>query len=55
MLTTVQDAAVSKAEVKIQKILIDLYNELGLDIEHVRVDTRNFANLAVEILVNETR
>jgi hypothetical protein len=55
MLTTEQDAAVSKAEARIQKILIDLANDLELDIDHVRVDTRNFANLAVEILINETR
>jgi hypothetical protein len=55
MLTTEQDedALVSKAEVRIQKVLIDLYNELGLDVESVNVDLRAFANYAVEIIIRE--
>jgi hypothetical protein len=53
MLTTEQDAAVSKAEVRIRKILIDLEDETGLQIDHMRVDTRNFANNDVSIFLKE--
>lgn len=42
---------VKAAEVAIRKILIDLANETGRGISHVNVDTRNFANCAVEIFL----
>ena len=45
------DAALKKAEKAIQKILIDLANDARKDIDFVRIDTRNFANLAVEIFL----
>lgn len=48
-----EDAAISEAERRIQTILIDLSNELELDIDDVMVDTRNFANLSVEILIRK--
>jgi hypothetical protein len=38
-----------QAEKAIQKILIDLWNDTGLDIDVVQVDTRNFANYRTEI------
>lgn len=40
---------VEAAELAIQKILLDLWNEHGISVENVEVDTRNFANMAVEI------
>ena len=45
------DVACRKAEKAIQKILIDLANDVRKDIDFVRIDTRNFANLAVEIFL----
>lgn len=45
-----QDKALLRlAEEKIQSILLDLVNEHGLDIDGVKVDTRNWANFRVEI------
>ncbi|MEJ2116365.1 MAG: hypothetical protein P8Y36_00110 [Alphaproteobacteria bacterium] len=38
-----------KAEEQIQRILIDLEEESGESIDVVQVDTRQFANLKVEI------
>lgn len=46
--------AIRKAERAIQRILLDLEDD-GAKVESVRVDTRNFANLAVEIIVEEPR
>lgn len=45
-----QADAIKEAEKKIRKILIDLEDDAEIKIEDVRVDTRNFANMAVEIL-----
>lgn len=36
--------AIKEAEEKIQRILIDLWKLIGLDIDKVQVDTRQFAN-----------
>lgn len=36
------DAATTKAEKAIQRILIDLANETGMCVELVEVDTRNY-------------
>lgn len=38
-----------QAEAAIQKILLDLANDTGLDIDAVQVDTRNFSNFRTEI------
>lgn len=43
--------AITTAETAIQKILLDLQERQGIKIENVSVDTRNFANLSVEIFV----
>lgn len=40
-----------QAERAIQKILIDLWNDTGLDIDSVQVDTRNFADYRTEIFL----
>lgn len=53
MLTTEQDAAVSKAEIRIRKILLDLEEEAEVNIEGVNVDTRTFADLMVSISTRE--
>lgn len=45
------EQAISEAEKKIQKILLDLENDAGVKIDNVGVDTRNYANLAVEIYI----
>ena len=42
--------AVKAAEKAIQRILLDLEEEVG-ELDEVRVDTRPFANLVVEIFV----
>jgi hypothetical protein len=47
--TLTADEALKQAELRIQRILLDLAERLGQDIEHVEVDTRNFSNLRVEI------
>jgi hypothetical protein len=39
------------AELRIQRILIELESETGKAIEHVEVDVRNFAQLATEIVL----
>ena len=41
--------AITEAEEEIQDILLDLVNRHGLNIDHVYVDTRRFANYRVEI------
>jgi hypothetical protein len=47
---------VDELENAIQRALIDFVNATGREIDHVRVDTRSFANLAVEVfLVPEDR
>jgi hypothetical protein len=38
-------------ESSIQQLLIAFVNATGCEIAHVRVDTRNFANLRVEVSV----
>lgn len=40
-----------EAEKRIQRILLDLEEAAGWRIDQVRVDTRNFANCAVEIFL----
>jgi hypothetical protein len=42
---------IDKAENAIQSTLINLVNSTGRDIELVRIDTRNFANIKVEIIL----
>ncbi len=41
------------AERMIQGILIELADAIGRDLDHVRIDTREFANLAVEIFAKD--
>lgn len=48
------EALLEAAEKKIQKILLDLVNEHGLNVVHVEVDTRRYANLAVQITASAT-
>lgn len=43
------ETATAKAEIAIEKILINLENETGKTIDSVNVDTRNFANCNTEI------
>jgi hypothetical protein len=47
------DAALKKAEVTIQQILLALEEATGREIDAVHVDTRNFANLRVEIFFEQ--
>lgn len=42
-------AAIKKAEEQIQRILLDLEEFIGFDIDQVQVDTRQFSNLKTEI------
>lgn len=49
------EQALKRAEDKIQKVLLDLQNETGERVDLVRVDTRNFANLSVEVFFAERR
>jgi hypothetical protein len=53
MLTTEQDAAVSKAEVRIRRILIDLEYETDLRLDRVQIDTLDFPP-EVSIFLKET-
>jgi hypothetical protein len=39
-----------RAQEAIQKILLDLMNDHAIKIDAVNVDTRNFANMSVEII-----
>lgn len=48
-LTAAKMQAVKEAEEKIQRILLDLEDVVGEDVNSVDVDTRQFANLRVEI------
>jgi hypothetical protein len=41
--------SIRELEKDIQRLLVDFVNTTGCEIESVRVDTRVFANLAVEI------
>jgi len=41
------------AESAMQRILLDLVETIGRDLDHVRIDTREFANLAVEIFAKD--
>lgn len=47
-----KEMALEKAEEDIQKILIDLENDIHVEIDSVEVDTRQFSNLRVQIIVN---
>jgi hypothetical protein len=42
---------VDELENAIQRALLDFVNATGRQIEHVRVDTRNYANLAVDVVL----
>jgi len=44
-----RDAARAKAEIAIEKILLDLEHDTMSTLDSVEVDTRNFANCNVEI------
>jgi len=45
----------AKAEIAIEKILQGLEHDTMLKIDQVEVDTRNFANLNVEIFFRDSR
>lgn len=47
------DSARAKAEIAIEKILQGLEHDTMLKIDNVEVDTRNFANLNVEIFFHD--
>jgi len=49
------DNARAKAEIAIEKILQGLEHDTMLKIDSVEVDTRNFANLNVEIFFQDRR
>lgn len=46
--------SLDELENAIQKALLDFVAITGRQIEHVRVDTRNFANLDVEVTLKAT-
>ena len=48
-----QNDALKNAENQIQKILLDLEEATGREIDVVQVDTRQFANLRVEIFFEQ--
>lgn len=52
-MTEAQLKAVAAAEEEILKILHDLAVDCGSDIANVEVDTRQFANLRVEIFLED--
>ena len=47
------ETLLKQAEERIQRILIDLEEETGKRIDHVEVDTRNFAQLRTEITLTK--
>ena len=49
------DNARAKAEIAIEKILLGLEHDTHCRIDHVNVDTRNFANCDVEIFFKESQ
>lgn len=51
--TTAESMALTSAEKRIQRILLDLEEEAGKRIDQVNVDTRNYANCSVEIFLTE--
>ena len=53
MLKREDEPVVRHAEQRIQRILIDLEEELGKSVDHVEVDTRNFAQLRTEITLRD--
>jgi hypothetical protein len=53
MLKREDEPTVRHAERRIQRILIELEEELGKRVEHVEVDTRNWAQLRTEITLTE--
>jgi len=56
ILTSRQKSRLDQAENEIREILFALEEQVGLSIEHVEVDTRNFGQLKTEItLTEETR
>ncbi|RBP01071.1 hypothetical protein DFR50_15916 [Roseiarcus fermentans] len=50
-MTPRQEKLVKAAEKRMQAVLLELQEEARLNVETVEVDTRNFANLSVEITV----
>lgn len=49
------DPRVTAAEEAIQKILLDLEEEIGASVEHVDVDTHNFCQLRTSIFLTADR
>jgi hypothetical protein len=49
------DPRVTAAEEAIQKILLDLEEEVGASVEHVDVDTHNFCQLRTNIFLTTER
>lgn len=52
---TKDNSMLKQAEERIQKILLDLEEEAGREIDAVQVDTRQFANLKVEIFFEDKK
>ena len=46
------DADLKELERKVRKLLTDFENDHNVRIDHVEVDTRNFANLRTEIFLD---
>jgi hypothetical protein len=49
------DSRVKEAEAEIQKILLELEEEVGASVEHVDVDTHNFCQLRTSIFLTMKR
>jgi hypothetical protein len=49
------DPRVKEAEREIQKILLELEEEIGASVEHVDVDTHNFCQLRTSIFLTTDR
>ena len=47
-------AAITQAEEKIRRILLDLEDATGKSVEQVNVDTRNWVSLSTEIFLTMT-
>lgn len=50
--TLTPEMLIERAQEQIQKILIDLEDEAGIEIDDVDVDTREFSNLRVQITIS---
>ena len=49
------EVATAKAEQAIQKILLSLENDTLMRVDHVNIDTRNFAQLRTDIFLRRGR